>query len=288
MKKATQNEKAAPTHEIDPSSATDPLPIGSLEPHAPLLTAPPPRQLLYKVMQIEHLLASIEGSYLHFNRVDSYKDFDSGDLHDGEQLPKDRPANTTTNFEKGPNFSIADYYDQSRSRTYACCFSLENSDYVWRNYGNGGAAGKVCLVFRFDKLREMLNNKFTSSEAAILYNGAPCYQIFSINYGIVDYIDWNTHRTNHERLPNPISYTFMKQKKFDKETEFRVSLSALGIGHFVLADGTKMNFPAQLRFAFDYRAAIAAEAIQAIEPSADCDSNSLQHELKRFGITAKG
>jgi hypothetical protein len=33
---------------------------------------------------------------LHFNRVDSYKDFPTADRHDGEQLPIDRERNAET------------------------------------------------------------------------------------------------------------------------------------------------------------------------------------------------
>ena len=267
--------------------AADPAPIGHVEPHAGLLSAPPPDQLLYKVMQTEHLLAAISSSYLHFNRVDSYRDFEGVDEHDGEQLPGDRPANTTATFENAPDVSIADYYDRCRSRTYACCFSLENSDFIWQDYGNGGAAGKACLVFRFDKLRKMLNAPVAASEAAILHNGTRCRQIFSINYGIVDYIDWITHRENQACLPNPIVYTYIKDKKFHQDTELRVSLSTLGIGHFVLDDGTRMEFPGHLRFGFDFRAAIKSGAIEEILHSSDSDSLFLQSELRRFGIVKK-
>jgi hypothetical protein len=63
-----------------------------IEPHAPLLRQPPAGQLLYKVMSVENCIRSIEGDYLHFNRVDSYKDFSGADDHDGEQLMNDHSA----------------------------------------------------------------------------------------------------------------------------------------------------------------------------------------------------
>ena len=68
-----------------------PAPLGSVEPHAPLLTIPPDGQLLYKILSVENLLRSIVGNYIHFNRVDSYADFPGADPHDGQQLPKDQP-----------------------------------------------------------------------------------------------------------------------------------------------------------------------------------------------------
>jgi hypothetical protein len=40
---------------------------------------PPDGKLLYKMMTIENLLRSIIGAYLHFNRVDRYKDFPDAD-----------------------------------------------------------------------------------------------------------------------------------------------------------------------------------------------------------------
>ena len=64
--------------------------LGTIEPHEGLLNRPPNDQLLYKVMLAEDLIKSISGSYLHFNRVDSYKEFDGADVNDGAQLPKDR------------------------------------------------------------------------------------------------------------------------------------------------------------------------------------------------------
>jgi len=129
-----------------------PAPIGYIEPHALLLKRPSEDALLYKVMSVENLLRSIDGAYLHFNRVDRYRDFPTADDQDGEQLPSDRPVNGLSKFEKAPEFSAADYYDRCRSRTYACCFSLENSDYIWTHYATDATMGKVGIVFRFGGL----------------------------------------------------------------------------------------------------------------------------------------
>src|SRR4051812_7771585 len=104
-------------------------PLGDIEPHAYMLTVPPDDQLLYKMMTIENLLQSVKYTYLHLNRVDSYNGFSRADMHDGQQLPKDRLGNEKTKFEMAPEYTAAHYYDQARNRTYACCFSLENSDY---------------------------------------------------------------------------------------------------------------------------------------------------------------
>ena len=79
-----------------------------IEPQKNLLTQPSDEQLLYKIMSVKNLKTSISNSYLHFNRVDSYKNFPNADQQDGEQLPKDRPGNTASKFIKAPNFSLKD------------------------------------------------------------------------------------------------------------------------------------------------------------------------------------
>ena len=262
-------------------------PLGSVEPHAGLLNAAQPGQLLYKMMTVENLLRSILESYLHFNRVDSYADFPGAHAHDGQQLPADHAGNAGARFLKAPDYSAADYYDRSRSRTYACCLSLENSDFIWRNYAKGSPKGQVCVVLEFGKLRATLNRTFQPGSAALEYNGLRCHQIFSLNYGIVEYVDWDRHRANAEHLPNPIKYTYLKGTAFCEEKELRVSLSALGIGNFRLNDGNFMEFPPSLRVPFDFRAAIADGAIAQILCAPDADSDFLKSGLHKLRIVPK-
>jgi hypothetical protein len=264
-----------------------PAPLGSVEPHVGMLRVPPDDQLLYKMITVENLLRSIAGGYLHFNRVDSYVDFSGADPYDGKQLPRDQQGNASSKFEKAPNFSAADYYDKSRSRTYACCFSLENSNFIWRNYANGGAKGKVCVVFEFGKLRAALNRIFEPGNASLEYNGMRCHQIFSINYGIVEYVDLDRHQANAERLPNPIKYTYLKDEAFSDEKELRISLSALGIGHFALNDGTIIEFPPSLQVPLNFRTAIADGTVQRILCAPNADSNFLKNELNELCIVPK-
>ena len=203
----------------------------------------------------------------------------------GSQLPKDQQGNSCARFERAPDFSGANYYDQSRERTYACCFSLENSDFIWKNYANCSERGKACVVFEFGKLRSTLNQTLQPGDAALEYNGNKCHQIFSVNYGIVDYIEWDVYQVNIEHLPNPIRYTYLKDKKrFSKEKELRISLSALGIGQLVLRDGSTIQFPPSLQLAFDFKAAIADGTIQQILYAPDSDSDFLQAELDKLRI----
>lgn len=259
---------------------------GLVEPHAPLLRVPPEGQLLYKIMTVENLLRSIEGGYLHFNRVDSYSDLPNADNHDGEQLPSDQPGNEMSRFANASDFSGANYYDRCRARTYACCFSLENSDYIWTHYGKGSDKGKVGVVFDFAKLRAAINRTLQPGNAALLYNGIQCHQIFSVNYGVVDYVDWDTHQANREKIPNPIIYAYLKdQKQFSEEKELRASLSAIGMGHFVLADGSLMDFPPSLHLPFDFRSAFADGTVQKLLHAPEYDTSFLQEGLRKLGIT---
>ncbi len=261
-----------------------PAPLGAIEPHAGMLKAPAADQLLYKMMTVENLLCSVRGSYFHFNRVDHYTDFPGADPNDGGQLPQDLSGNEGVRFEKAPEFTAADYYARSRSRTYACCFSLENSEFIWANYANGCDKGKVCIVFEFGKLRETLNRTLVAGNAALLCNGAQCRQIFNINYGTVSYVDWESHQGNIPYLPNPLLYTYLKDKAFVEENELRVSLSALGMGHFAMADGRNMEFPPSLQMGFYFHAAMANGTLRQILRSSDCDWAFLQSELEKFGI----
>lgn len=261
------------------------VPLGSIEPHAPLLHTPPDDQLLYKVMTVENLLRSITGNYLHFNRVDAYSDFPNADENDGRQLPKDQPTNVAAKFEQNPEFSAANYYDQSRSRTYSCCFSIENSDYIWKTYANGSERGKICVVFELGKLRAMLNCALKPESAALIYDNNICRQIFSLNYGLVDYVDWDSHQTNKQYLSNPIVYTYMKDAaRYCEEKEFRISLSAIGIGQFALNDGTLIQFPPSLQLGFDFREAIANATIREILLSPETNSGFLTTELGKLRI----
>jgi hypothetical protein len=258
-----------------------PAPLGLIEPHAGLLTAPPEGQLLYKATTVENLLRSIAGSYLYFNRVDAYPDLDPSD---GAMPPGDQPGNAQATFAKASDFSAADYYNQSRARTYACCFSLENTDCIWRTYGTGGTRGKICVVFDFANLRTLLNHTLTQGNSALEYNGVRCHQIFSINYGVVEYVAWDVHRANVEHLPNPIRYTYLKSDKYRDDRELRISLSALGMGHYVLNDGNRLDFPSSLQLGFDFKSAFADGAITQLLLAQDCDINFLRTELDKLRI----
>jgi len=77
------------------------VPFAHVEPHQYLLTQPEDTQKLYKVMTVENFVQSIEERYLHFQRVDAYKDFPGADAEDGEQLPLDKSGNASSKFQNG-------------------------------------------------------------------------------------------------------------------------------------------------------------------------------------------
>jgi hypothetical protein len=70
-----------------------------------------------------------------------------------------------------------------------------HSGSIWVNYGNGSAKGKVGVVFDFAKLRAAINRVLEPSNAALFYYGRQYDQIFSVNYGMVEYVGTGTRRT---------------------------------------------------------------------------------------------
>ena len=239
--------------------------MNGVELHKQLLKAPHGNKLLYKVMKTEDLIRSISGSYLHFNRVDKYND-----QHDGEQLPMDLSDNLKSKFRGNKNFSPADYYNQSRSRTYACCFSTENSDYIWHSYGNGGNKGKICLVFKFGKLRSMLNDIYQDDRTILEYNGITLKKWFYLNYGLIQYVDWKNHKSNEKFYQNQIVYTYFKdENNFSIDEELRIALSYLPVGRPIL-NGKLFEFPNHLHMHFDFGPAIGKSVIKKILHSPDC------------------
>ena len=162
---------------------------------------------------------------------------------------------------------------------------MENAEYLWRNYGNGGEHGKVCVAFSFSKLREALNRSIAPDKARLVFDGAVCEQVMSLNYAIVQYVAWDEYQANDKTLPNPIVYSYLKDKRFSAEQELRVTLSAPGIfAGFRLSDGRMMGFPPSLQAPFDFRAALAGGAVVQMLLAPDSDGAFLQAELAHRGI----
>jgi len=234
------------------------------------LKVPHGNKYIYKIMRAEDLLSSITKNYLYFKNVEKYKD-----KHDGEQTSRDRELNESWSFKNVPDSKGDKYFDKSRARTYACCFSLENSNYIWNEYGNGSEIGKVCVVLKFGKLRTMLER----CNSDVRYDGIP----FDLSYGIVEYDDRSNHSIweVHGR-GNNILNTYFKDKKYKKEKEFRIALFPKTHG---LYDGNPMEFPDELFLVgFDFRAAIANNTVQEIKYAHGCDSDFIKAELSKLGI----
>lgn len=256
--------------------------VGSVEPRAGLLSRPDDCQRLYKVMTVENFLRSVEQKYLHFNRVDSYRDFPGADPNDGEQTPADRQQNGRIQFHRSTS-SAADYYDLSRQRTYACCFSLQNSPELWGAYGSGPSRGKVCVVFNLGGLRKQING-IIAGPSVLQANGHNLHQIFSVDYGRVEYVDWSGHLEGKDHLPNPARYTFLKDIRFESEKEFRVSLSALGVGQFRSRHLGIIDFPNALQLSFDFLRAISEQTVERLLVQPGVDPTFLYAELRRLGL----
>ena len=136
-------------------------------------------------------------------------------------------------------------------------------------------------------MRATLNETLRPGNAALEYNGMRCHQIFSVNYGIIEYVDWDAHETNTKRLPNPIIYTYLKDKNiFSEEKEFRISLSAVGMGEFALNDGSTLLFPSSLHLPFIFKAAIRDGTIRQMLCAPNADVDFLQAELNKLRIVA--
>jgi len=243
-----------------------------VESHKNFLKQVSDETLLYKVISFENFVKMLDGNYLHFNKVDNY-----ADDNDSAQPEQERLINQQSYFEKDPNFTLRNYYEECRKRSYACCFSLDvpNSGH-WKEYGGKEPEKAVCLVMNFGKLKSLLNETFinfglVTNSGIILPNHAlgradKIFQIFDLNYGMVNYGDF----TNDIIFPgvktkNPIEYVYFKDNKYKKENELRVSLSAIGIGKIKLSDGQLFDFPKSISFKFNLNHALSRGAISHIE-----------------------
>lgn len=242
-----------------------------------LLSQPDNNQLLYKFIKWQNFYSSVVGGYLYFNRVDLYDDFTNSDQSDGEQLPLDRINNEKITFIKDPSYSLSKLNDDSRSKTYACCFSLECTDYMWEKYGNNGQ-DSLCLVFNFGKLRQILNETFNSS--AVIDSNSICSQIFSITYGNIEYVDRERHKSKH---PNNIYNTYYKSDLFKEEREFRIALST-PIGKYMIGE-RELIFPKSTHFLFNFQKAFEDETIESIITYNN--DHDIKNKLKQLGIQQK-
>lgn len=100
----------------------------------------------------------------------------------------------------------------------------------------------------------------------------------------MEYVHWDAHQANASNLPNPIKYTYIKDRRFANEQELRISLSAPGFEQFALKDGSMLDFPTSLQSAFDFKGAMADRSIDRILQAPDADAAFLRAELEKLGI----
>ena len=125
----------------------------------------------------------------------------------------------------------------------------------------------------------------SGGNSILFQNGIHLRQVFSINYGLIEYIARRNHRKNSKLLTNPIEYIYIKdQEDFQEEKELRVSLSAIGIGKMVMNDGSEMVFPNDLHFDFDFKAAKNDGTFCGILCSHDFDFNYCNSTLRENGF----
>ncbi len=95
-----------------------------IEEHAGLLKKTQKGTSLYKIVSLHYFCDMIKNDYLYFTRVDTYSD----DSRDSDLPDRDKEIGKKSRFVSDPNSSIVDHYEICRSKTYACCFSTENTD----------------------------------------------------------------------------------------------------------------------------------------------------------------
>ncbi len=112
----------------------------------------------------------------------------------------------------------------------------------------------------FGKLRKALNEILDFSY--LVQNNNMYLPIFNINYGYVQYCNWDEHSTGSG--VNPINYLYLKDAKYKNEQELRISLSAIGCRKFVSNDRSNIDFSSSLQLEFNWQEAIDRQIIQKI------------------------
>ncbi|MCW8469416.1 DUF2971 domain-containing protein [Fluoribacter gormanii] len=245
-----------------------------IEPHKYILKKPNANKNIYKIVSGNFFLDMINKNYLYFRRIDKYSD----DINDSALPDKDRSLSQQSKFQYAPNISMADYYDSCRSKSYACCFTTKISEHIWKHYGNSN--NSVCIIFKSGKFINHMNATLYSSRLIIkdhLY-----HDFFWINYGLVEYMDYDEQYLL-KYLPNPTEYIYIKDRKYSKEKEFRISLSCLQHESYVLPNGEHLNFPESIQLEFDFKSALENGAIKRLEIKSGHEEKFLQQIKNSLG-----
>jgi hypothetical protein len=256
-----------------------------IEPHAGLLKKPDKEAFLYKIIPSKYFLDMLKNNYLYFRRVDTYYD----DQKDSAQPENHRRNYGNITFENAPNFELTDYYNRFRSRTYACCFTTENTEYIREHYSNGDP-NAVCLAFKYGPFIDQLNSTYKGSK--ILLRDQFLDNFLNINYGIVTYGTFNEFISKRDGAANPIEFAYFKDKeKFSEEKEFRITLSTHGMPKkFQLSDKSEFIFPESIQLGLSLREAIISKSLQTIlisEKSTSDFRKELERKINKYNIKIK-
>jgi hypothetical protein len=172
-------------------------------------------------------------------------------LKDSDLTDSDKKLSNQVFFDKSPDYSLGDYYNACREKTYVCCFSTENTDHIWKEYG-GCDSNAVCVVFERGVLTDYLDTIYADSKLFI--NGINCKNFISLNYGIINYGNIKNDSLADAHFQNPIKNTHFKDSQYREDNEFRISLSHMHPSKkYALPDGKEFTFPEELFFPFDWK-----------------------------------
>ncbi|MGE4349671.1 MAG: hypothetical protein AB7D28_07890 [Candidatus Berkiella sp.] len=227
-----------------------------IEPHAFLLRKPKDETLLYKIIPSRYFIDMLENNYIYFRKVDTYHD----DTRDGDQPDADKLISENKKFQLHSGYTLKDYYSDARSKTYACCFSTQNTQFLWEHYSHGDK-NAICLVLDCRKLIEYINSVYMN--AFLIVNNNRYKNFLFINYGLVTYGNMDQLFVKDNFL-NPIEYAYFKDaNKYSDEDEFRITLSCIGMFKYQL-DGRPFAFPESLKLEFNIRDVIANKILKEI------------------------
>lgn len=179
------------------------------------LKQPAHNSFLFKIVKFENGIDMIKNGYIYFNCVTKY----SADATDAKMPNKEKNIRSIP-YENNPNITLYDTDNSVRKNTYACCFALSESQYIWNKFGEENS---LCLVFNYNKLYSYLQNNYLDLNYLENAKEHPCN--FTINCGCVTYIDRNEAITKSgENLRNIYENAFYKDRGFKNEKEFRIAL----------------------------------------------------------------
>ena len=151
-----------------------------------------------------------------------------------------------------------------RKRSYACCFTLEQSksllyEYTKINVNDKKSIG-ICLEFDGINLENYLSEIFRKLLFAVCENQVQ--NIFHLNFGLIKYGDIKADLFCKKFLRNPVFYLYLKDMVFKNEKEYRVSLFSIGINwKEILGLDLEIEFPNYIHMPFDFNHAIKKNII---------------------------